>query len=59
MLAHWHVAWVGRNRVVFASVEWPEGKPPEHISIAGTTYVREDKQEEDGEKSWKDQKRES
>ena len=53
MLAHWHVAWVGRNRVVFASVEWPEGKPPERITIASTTYVREDEQEE-GEQEWKE-----
>jgi len=53
MLAHWHVAWVGRNRVVFASVEWPEGKPPERIIIAGTTYVREDEREE-SEQEWKE-----
>jgi len=53
MLAHWHVAWVGRNRVVFASVEYPEGKPPERITIAGTTYVREDEREE-GEQEWKE-----
>ncbi len=54
MLTHWHVAWVGRNRVVFASIEYPEGKPPEHITIAGTTYVREDERKEDGEKGWKE-----
>ena len=55
MLAHWHVSWVGRNRVrvVFASVEYPEGKPPERITIAGTTYVREDEREE-GEQEWKE-----
>lgn len=41
MLAHWHVARVGRTRVVFGSVEYPEATPPETISIAGVTYVRQ------------------
>jgi hypothetical protein len=49
MLAHYHVARTGRDRVVYAAVEFPEGCPPETILIAGTTYVRDDAAE--GEQS--------
>lgn len=50
MLAHWHVARVGRTRVVFGSVEFPESTPPVAISIAGVTYVRQDVAGQDGER---------
>ena len=54
MLAHWHKAWVGRDRVIFAAVEYPETNPPEEIHIGGITYVRRNEKapRERGERKW-------
>lgn len=54
MLAHWHVAHVGRERVVFAAVEYPEASPPETICIGGITYARQkdERPTRRGERIW-------
>lgn len=54
MLAHWHVAHVGRERVVFAAVEYPEDSPPETICIGGITYTRtkDERPRKRGERIW-------